>query len=151
MRPFDTPETSKILDFVREAGIPVELGELAEDTVLPGMTVARGALVVDPERLGFPGDLLHEAGHVAVADPAADHDAVSSDPGEEMAAIAWSYAAALAIGIDPRLVFHDQGYHGGGAYIAENFAEGRTFGVPMLQRWGLTHSALFPAMLGWRR
>ena len=151
MRPFDMPDTAKILDFIREAGIPVELGDLPGDTVLPGMTVSYGVLIVDPRTLVFPGDLLHDAGHIAVADPAAGHEAVSSDPGEEMAAIAWSYAAALAIGIDPRIVFHDHGYRGGGDYIAENFAEGRTFGVPLLQFWGLTRDDLFPAMLRWRR
>lgn len=30
----------------------------------------------------------------------------------EKAAVPWSYAAALAIGIDPALVFHEGGYRG---------------------------------------
>ena len=34
------------------------------------------------------------------------------DAGEEMGAIAWSYAAALHIGLDPRVVFHEDGYKG---------------------------------------
>ncbi|WP_404337117.1 hypothetical protein AB2M62_01255 [Sphingomonas sp. MMS12-HWE2-04] len=151
MRPFDTPETARILGFLAEAGIAVEQDDLPGETFLPGMTVRRGVLVVDPERLAFPGDMLHEAGHIAVADPGADHDAVSPDPGEEMAAIAWSYAAACAIPLDPRIVFHDHGYRGDGANIAENFAQGRSFGVPLLQYWGLTRTALYPQMRHWRR
>jgi hypothetical protein len=32
--------------------------------------------------LAWPGDLLHEAGHVAVGEPGRLDDAVSDDPGE---------------------------------------------------------------------
>ena len=122
-----------MLDFVRSVGILVELAEV-RDGFLPGIAVRHGRLIVDPERLGFPGDLLHDAGHIAVSDPAqrATMMAVADDPAEEMAAIAWSYAAALAAGINPRLVFHDHGYRGGGANLLENFQAGRFVGVPML-------------------
>jgi hypothetical protein len=52
---------------------------------------------------------------------------------EEMMAIAWSYAACVAMEMDPVIVFHENGYKGGGESIAVNFKEGRYFGVPMLQ------------------
>lgn len=156
MRPFDAPETARILGFLAGIGVPVEVTALPATTFLPGIDVVRGRLLVDPDRLGWPGDLLHDAGHIAVSDPAtrATADTVSSDPGEEMAAIAWSYAAARTIGIDPRIVFHEAGYKGGGGYLADNFDDGCTIGVPMLQWFGMARErgdGAFPAMLRWIR
>ena len=156
------PVTARIITFLGEIGIPVTVEALGEDTLLPAMTVRCGALVVDPDRLTWPGDLLHEAGHIAVTDPATRVSLceVPSDPAEEMAAIAWSYAAAVEIGLDPRIVFHDEGYVGGGGYLADAFAGGGSPGLPMLQWFGMTLDkrnaekqgvAPFPHMLRWLR
>ena len=156
------PVTARIITFLGEIGIPVVIETLDEDTLLPAMTVRYGALVVDPNRLTWPGDLLHEAGHIAVTDPAvrASLSEVPSNPAEEMAAIAWSYAAAVEIGIDPKIVFHDDGYRGGGGYLADAFAGAGAPGVPMLQWFGMTIGkrdadkqgvAAFPHMLRWVR
>jgi hypothetical protein len=147
-----------IVDFIRGVGIAVETAELPEDGFLPAIAVRDGRLVYDPDRLQYPGDLLHEAGHIAVTDPAL-RPTVSefdSNGGDEMAAIGWSYAAALAAGVDPRLIFHDFGYRGEGQAILENFAEGRFLGVPMLQYYGLARRAAdqgdqYPAMIRWLR
>lgn len=157
----DTP-TDRMIAFIRHAGIAVSAGEVPGDSFLPGLTVRDGGIVYDPARLAYPGDLLHEAGHIAVSDPAARPtlSAISDDPGEEMAAIAWSYAAACAIGIDPAVVFHPHGYRGGATAIIDNFAAGRYFGVPMLEWFGmaadkadaaLTGEARYPAMRRWLR
>lgn len=159
VRPFDECATGRILDFLRGIGVPIEIGPLPAPTVLPGIDVRFGKLLIDPDRLGWPGDLLHEAGHIAVTDPAKRDtlEAIPHDPGEEMAAIAWSYAAALAADVDPRLVFHEAGYRGGGGWIADNFAEGRFLGVPMLQWFGMARERgedgepAFPHMLRWLR
>ncbi len=161
MSPADS-DTQTIINFLERIGIAVVLGTVAGDTALPAMTVRNGALLVDLARLAWPGDLLHEAGHIAVTDPAlrATLSDVSSDPGEEMAAIAWSYAAAIAIGIDPKLVFHEHGYRGGGGWLADNFNQGHYVGVPMLEYFGMaarkadadaTGVATFPHMLRWLR
>ena len=133
-------EIGPILDFLERAGIKVELEPLEAETFLPGLTIREGALVVDLARLAWPGDLLHEAGHIAVTDPEERRslNGVRDDPGEEMAAIAWSYAAAVAIGLDPAILFHEGGYRGGGRALVENFAEGRDVGVPMLEYFGMT-------------
>lgn len=160
--PFDSPDTRAILAFLDRIGIPVVIAPVAGETALPAMTVTDGALVIDPARLEWPGDLLHEAGHIAVTDPALRPTLsdVSGDPGEEMATIAWSYAAALAAGIDPKLVFHDHGYRGGGGYLADNFANGGYVGTPMLEYWGMAVPqreaaarglAPYPHMLRWLR
>ena len=53
--------------FVRGIGIDVRAEPLPDDTFLPGLDIRHGAIVVDEARLSYPGDLLHEAGHVAVA------------------------------------------------------------------------------------
>lgn len=55
-------------EFVRSIGIPVEVTEESAALAggfLPEIQVANGGLVVDVTRV-FPGDILHEAGHLAV-------------------------------------------------------------------------------------
>ena len=159
---FDDPDTRTILAFLDRIGISVAIEPIAGDTFLPAMKVRGGTLVVDPERLKWPGDLLHEAGHIAVTDPALRPalDQVSDSPAEEIATIAWSYAAAVEIGLDAAVVFHAEGYRGGGASLAENFTLGRYFGHPMLDYFGMTLSPLhaakrggtpYPHMLRWLR
>ncbi len=160
---FADPLTATIAEFLRSIGLDVALGVLDEDGAVPGIRIEHGTLVVDESRLRFPGDLLHEGGHLAVAEPsrrATMTGDAASDGGEEMAAIAWSFAAALHLGIDPACVFHAEGYRGGGAAILENFAQGRYFGVPLLQWFGLTDddqqaglrgTAPYPVMRRWVR
>jgi hypothetical protein len=137
------PLTDRIVAFLHEIGLSARAGTIPEATVLPGIVVEHGGLMFDPEKLRFPCDLLHEAGHLAVVPPerrAAVHRDVGSDPAEEMMAIAWSYAAAIHLGIDPALLFHHE-YKGGGPAILAAFAGGSGFGVPMLQWVGLTYDA----------
>ena len=151
-------QTATIVAFLRGVGIAVEEAALPDDGFLPAIAVKDGVLFYDPARLQWPGDLLHEGGHLAVTDPAL-RPTVSefdSNGGDEMAAMAWSYAAALAAGIDPRVVFHDHGYRGGGGHIAEGYADKRYIGLPMLQYYGLARfphdeGAPYPAMIRWLR
>jgi hypothetical protein len=153
----------KITTFLRSIAIAVLVTELPQRTFLPGLTIRGAALLVDPARLLYPGDMLHEADHIAVAAPARratiDGDA-GADAAEEMMAIAWSYAAARHIGIDPAVVFHDAGYRGDAAHILAQFDSGNGFGVPMLQWLGMTYDTRqaqqrgvppFPHMLRWLR
>ena len=74
---------------------------------MPGIDIRQGTILVDEARLAHPGDLLHEAGHLAVADPAERGGArLSPSDGDEMAAIAWSWAALKHLDLDPAIVFH---------------------------------------------
>jgi hypothetical protein len=146
--------TARMVDFLNTIGLPVASGEIAEATLLPGIAVRNGALIMDESRLLYPGDLLHEAGHLAVLPPSqrARVDGHSGDSGgDEMAAIAWSWAAAKHLGLDSSVVFHDSGYRGGAQSLRENFEGGRTMGVPMLEFMGLTTSAEYPLMRYWLR
>jgi hypothetical protein len=146
----------EMVDFLRRIGLVVQFGETGETTFLPGLEICAGILMVDEKKLLHPGDLLHEAGHLAVL-PAEQRgraqDHVGDDAGLEMAAIAWSYAAARHLGIAPEVVFHEAGYRGGGDSILENFAAGRYFGVPILEWCGMTGGtgAPYPAMRKWLR
>ena len=157
------PLTARMMEFLAGIGLAVRYGEVGETTVVPGIDIEHGVIVVDEARLKWPGDLLHEAGHLAVV-PAdrrsAMHATAGDDGGEEMAAIAWSYAAAIHLGIDPAVVFHDGGYRGGGSNLLENFTAGRTVGIPILQWLGMTFDekrartegvAPYPHMLRWLR
>jgi hypothetical protein len=147
--------TERILAFLNRVGIPTRVAAVPPGSFLPDMAVSGGVLVVQPGPLRSPGDLLHEAGHIAVSAPARRAASeVSDDPGEEMAAIAWSYAAALAAGVEPGIVFHAQGYGGGGDYLADAFAQGRYVGVPLLEYWGMTGGGTgiaYPGMHRWLR
>jgi hypothetical protein len=153
---FADPITERLVAFIRGIGLPVERGDVVE-SLLPGLAVRHGALIVDEARLAYPGDLLHEAGHLALTDPGrrATLDGVGDDPGEEMAALPWSYAAARYLGLDPSVVFHAHGYRRGSANLIEAFDDGRGPGIPLLQWWGMTLGPKgdppFPHMLRWLR
>jgi len=142
----------QILEFLREIGLEISIGEIEGSTFLPGMRIVGGGLRVDPARLTYPGDLLHEAGHLAVMRPerrALADGEMDGDGGEEMAAIAWSYAAAVHLGMDPSVVFHDAGYKDGARALLANFAAGRYVGLPMLIWLRMTVAEEYPAMRCW--
>jgi hypothetical protein len=135
--------TAAIFAFLDEIGLPVRFGEISEPTFLPGIRIEHGRLLVDESLLLYPGDLLHEAGHLALLPPERRADIngeAGDDGGYEMGAIAWSYAAAVYIGLDPAIVFHAAGYRGSSQAILENFEAGRYVGVPILVWLGLTVS-----------
>ena len=108
-----------------------------------------------------PGNILHEAGHLAVHDPEKRNDPqIAPTDGEEIATLAWSYAAALHLGFESALVFYPGSFNGWAESLVSNFAEGRYLGVPLLQRYGMSvepkNAAArgvepFPHMLRWVR
>lgn len=89
---FDNPVTAQIIEFLRDIDIEIKFSAIDEPTVLPGMTIKGGPIIIDKVKLKYPGDLLHEAGHPAILPPEkrkAD-DLVGKKAYEEPAAIAWS-------------------------------------------------------------
>jgi hypothetical protein len=156
-----------ICRFLASIGLPPIIGPLPPDTLLPGVTIIGGRLAVDPEQVRWPGDLLHEAGHIAVT-PAAlrarlDGSDLADDVAEhagEAEATAWAYAATRAIGLDPAVLFHPGGYHGKGQRLAFTYAAGCYPGAAGLITGGLALSAAaardsgmqaYPHMQRWLR
>jgi len=160
-------DVEKMIRFIQEIGLSVKTETIEGPTFLPGLAIVHGGLVIDLDKLLYPGDILHEAGHLAVMPPAiratmhGDLDpALDLEYAGELMAIPWSYAACLHLGLDPALVFHANGYRNGGKSIADNFSQGRYFGVSMLQWIGLCYepqrnkeydAAPYPNMLKWIR
>ena len=151
----------RVLRFVRGIGIAVRDAKPDEACFfLPGLGIRGGAVVVDPARWTYPGDLLHEAGHLAVVTAEARAaETLTPAPEDEMAAIAWSYAAAMHLGVAVRTLFHDA-YKAGGECLADNFSNGRYIGTPMLAYYGMTIEPRraspdgpppYPHMLRWLR
>ena len=157
-----------ILLFLQKINMPFRLEAITEETFLPGILIKNGTLVLDSNQLKFPGDVLHEAGHIALApadvrpylnDPIADQldfDAAT----HEMMTLAWSYAAAIESGTPLEVLFHPEGYKGQNESILRGFQSGQYIGLPMLQWLGMAYDAHnaavnndqpFPYMLHWLR
>lgn len=154
--------------FLHRIGIELEQAELPDDTFLPGVRIQGARLDYDPRKLAWPGDLLHEAGHIAVTPGDLRSDLVANvnqSPGYgehfngEIEAIAWSYAACLHIGMDVRDLFHADGYKGQAAALLNNFTIGVYIGLHGLQQAKLAVApqqaqagqAAYPDMLRWVR
>jgi hypothetical protein len=157
----------RMTDFVASIGIKTVFRNIEKETVLPGLCIEQGELHIDLDKLSYPGDVLHEAGHIAVV-AEAERDTLHDDnipnrkdrAAEEMMSIAWSYAAAMHLGIAPEVVFHEYGYKGDSYGIISQIATGRVPGLPMLQYTGMSlepgpaHAAgkqPYPAMQRWLR
>jgi len=147
-----------ILAFLADIGIVIEETTLNDDTFLPGILIHEGRLLLDRQRLRYPGDVLHEAGHIAVTAaaerPALGGNITENKPekeGEEMAVLLWTYAASLAINLPAEVIFHPDGYKNQSAWLLENFRSGQYLGLPLLAWMGLSNAAEFPRMTCWLR
>lgn len=157
---------SKCIPFLNSIGIAIKFRKIDGVCFLPGLIIEGGNIIIDRDALLYPGDILHEAGHIAVV-PAAERASLSNQSvldsknreTEEMMAIAWSYAACIHLELDPYIVFHESGYNGGGNNIVENFNTGHFFGIPSLQWCEMTTEPLnakrgdevYPKMKKWLR
>lgn len=163
----DNHTFQKVIEFLETIGIAVYFQTIDTPCFLPGIDIQNGSIYVDELKLAYPGDIVHEAGHIAVV-PAEERKTLNTADiakrqhreAEEMMVIAWSFAVCVHLNIDASFVFHDDGYKGGGSSLVENFKAGHYFGVPMLQWTGMAlerknelqpELAVYPAMLKWLR
>ncbi|GHE60382.1 MULTISPECIES: hypothetical protein [Roseivirga] len=157
----------KITTFLEQIGLSVREAILTGETFVPGIRIDQGIILYDESKLTYPGDLLHEAGHLALMKPE-ERACASGDlePGEGMninslepAAILWSYAALRYLDLDPHIVFHENGYKDSSEWYIENFEAGNYIALPLLQWMGLCRSeeevakgrAGFPVLTKWLR
>jgi len=155
---------TRMVKFLREIGLEVLLEQHRSDSFLPGLCLKKGALSIDPDKLNYPGDILHEAGHLATMPSSIRRSMDGNLPDSdlhrsgEMMAIAWSYAACLHLGIPVDVVFHEDGYKGGAASIKTAFEQGSYIGLPMLQYHEMAYdnknaillnAEPFPVMQNW--
>jgi hypothetical protein len=163
----DDSPLARITRFLEQIGIAPIAAALPTSTLLPGVTISAGQLLFDRTQLTWPGDLLHEAGHIAVMPghlrAAIDATVPESDAvphAGEVEATAWAFAATVAIGLDPTVLFHDGGYHGHAANLAFSYSVGSYPGAAGLQASGMTLSqpqakalglAPYPHMISWLR
>jgi len=157
------PVVDTIVDFVMSIGLEVVKRPIDQDTFLPGLLLEDGQVIVDSDKLLYPGDILHEAGHLAAYGP--ETRKTIGDPlpeymsgGFEMMALAWSYAACVHLGLSPSVVFHSGGYRGEGDHLQQVFANESYIGLPMLQYKGLAYdkktaaemnTLAYPNMVRW--
>lgn len=154
-------DLNRIIDFFDTIGLPYKLTKVRNDSFMRGIDIQSGVLLIDTDTLPYVGDALHEAGHIAVTEenlrPNLQGNVAECGhgPGHEMAAIAWSWAALKHIGLNPEIVFHQDGYKEESATIISAFEGGRGFGTPLLALWNMCHpyghANEFPAMLRWLR
>jgi len=134
----------KCVAFLDHIGIQIIFRSIDHDSFLPGYLIENGALVIDKSTLQHPGDILHEAGHIAVV-PTKDRLLLTEKAiikrrdreAEEVMAIAWSYAACMYLTIDPAFVFHKDGYRGGSESIMDSCSRNEYIGILMLQSVGI--------------
>ncbi|MEP7211559.1 MAG: hypothetical protein ABI791_00680 [Acidobacteriota bacterium] len=164
---FQNPLTNTIADFLSSIGIEVVPAQLDSGCFLPGIRVENGTLLVDEAKLTYPGDLFHEAGHLAVAPsdlrPSLTGEVIIPDTNMdavEVQATAWAYAAIIHLGLDPRVLFHDGGYDGKSEGLLFTYGAGVYPGAFGLSRLGMTMVgaaageaaiAQYPHMTKWLR
>lgn len=156
----------KCVAFINDIGIATSFRSIGPDSFLPGFLIENGVLVIDKDILQYPGDILHEAGHIAVV-PFADRARLTEAAiikrrdreAEEVMAIAWSYAACIHLMIDPVFVFHADGYRGGSNTIIDSCSKNEYMGMFMLQSVGMaadgkkkgSNAQTYPHMIKWVR
>ena len=157
----------RIMAFLGEIGLCVTEAPVPADSFLPGLRIVQGGLQVDLAQLRWPGDLLHEAGHLAVV-PAALRasmdDALADLPpvphGSEIEATAWAWAALVHLQLPSSVLFHEGGYHGRSQGLRTTFELGVYLGAAGLVSAGLAASpaqaastgvAPYPHLLAWLR
>ncbi|HZW26292.1 MAG TPA: hypothetical protein VFF26_12480 [Gallionella sp.] len=159
--------TNKMAAFIRSTGIEVLATQLRDATFIPGIYISEGRLLVDEEKLLYPSDLLHEAGHIALI-PSHLRKYATGDVGDiaeigdayEVESIAWSWAAALDLGIEPEILFHEHGYKGASQQLLMTYRMGVYIGLKRLEDYDMAYTpqkaaalgvSPFPAMQKWLR
>lgn len=164
---YDEEMLNRIIIFLEQIGLKITDSELSDDCFLPGLFPKGNGLLLDRSRLKYPGDLLHEAGHIAVTEEhirplIGTNELTEKWPrpgGDELGAILWSYAAVCYLKIPADVVFHPHGYKNESNWLIEQFESRNYIGLPLLVWMGFCNNktddeqknTMFPNMLKWLR
>jgi hypothetical protein len=182
---YQNTQVLAVLNFLREIGLKVIQRPLTKQEYtqefLPNIVIRNGRLIVDPLR-ALPGDILHEAGHVAIFParirPYCSNYSINSgnqmadvlakagiEPTiqelkalqycfEDLAPVAWQFAANLKIGF-PSAVGFATGFKGQGMYVHNSILQsvglhmGHVTSVSLFYLRMTASKASFPTMLRW--
>lgn len=158
---FSNALIARMAAFLESIGIGVIPASSLLPANFPGLDIQHGRVLVDESRIVHVGDILHEAGHIAMTDPGSRMALrVTPTGGEELSAMAWSYAAAVHLDLGAEVVFYPESYQNFGDGLVENFTSGNYIGLPLMQKFGMTIEprnaaasglAPYPHMLRWLR
>lgn len=150
--------TATITQFLHSININVVEKELPKDCFLPGLSILGNTVLIDPKQLKYPGDILHEAGHIAVTENTLrpligtkEMEVTWPTEGEEIAAILWSFSACTHLQLPLEIVFHPEGYKGSSKWLMDRFTNKNYIGLPLLEWMGLCTKKEFPRMKKWVR
>lgn len=163
-----------ILNFCQGLPLRVEISDVlpldavAPTATLAGLLLSKGVLTICPQQVEYPGDILYLSATLALCHP--DVRFKVSGPvrfqsdqtriAHAMVTAAWCYAACVHLNLPVLTAFHDGGYQGQGAWLAQSYEGGQYFGLPFLQLFGMAQDsqaasvsgyAAFPNMLHWVR
>lgn len=152
-----------LCDFFTSVGIEWCEKDVKGNSFLPGVEIENGVLIFKRTQLTYPGDLLHEAGHIALT-KAVERKQLNGDviatnaekKGDEIAVMLWTYAACVKLNLPPEIVFHSGGYKGESDWILTCYKNKNYLGLPLLVWMGLTADVNnsisgFPLMHQWLR
>ncbi|WP_341224410.1 carbamoyltransferase C-terminal domain-containing protein [uncultured Arcticibacterium sp.] len=152
-----------IINFIESKGIDViETNLDGYQCFLPGLFLKGNSILMDSSKMIYPGDLLHEAGHIAVTEEALrpfigseKMPAEWPSDGDEIASILWSYAAIEHLQINAEIVFHKDGYKGDSEWLIQQFRSKNFMGLPLFSWMGFCDESkpetAFPNMIKWQR
>lgn len=150
--------TKIIIDFLTSIDINVIEKELTNNTFLHGLSLLGNSILMDSNKLKYPGDLLHEAGHIATTEEhkrqligTSKMDTTWPTDGDEIATIIWSFAACRYLKLDLEVVFHPNGYKNDANWLITQFSNKNYIGLPLLEWMNLCKKEDFPEMIKWLR
>lgn len=161
----------KAIAFVNDIGIATQFVEKTSGFV-DGISIESGSLKVD--KSANVGDLLHEAGHLAIIPANLRHYAGGDldesfevifnvisgvDPehaimravlqASDVEATAWAWAAGKHLDIDEEDIIKNSSYDGDGESIRLMLRTKNYFGINGLNASGMTDAKQYPAMKKW--
>jgi len=169
-------EFEQLLKFLTEIELPVQISSHRPQTFIPGVWIENSQVFCNPDLVECLGDIAHESAHLAITPsefrrywlpsefalgralttvppllPSGQENPLFSKliNGDEQAAIAWSYAAAVKCGINVKDMHLKKHFDGEWENLTFSLQIKCHAGVNNLHHIGMTTKTLFPELLKW--